>query len=321
MAHRHMEGYRRAADCKLVAVADIKRENAEQFVAEHEPAAVVYTDYLEMLQVHKPGMVSICTWPHLHCEMVIAAAEAGARAIHCEKPMAPTFGEAKRMHRVCMDRKVQLTFDHQRRFNTPFRRAKELLGSGAIGQLLRMEAQCPNLFDWGTHWFDMMLFFVDQTAVEWVIGQVEPRGDREVFAVHIEGQGLSHFKFVNGVHATMFTGYQRDESAQIRLIGTDGTLEIAVKGGPSLRVWAKGKGDWEEIPTADGMDGAEAYPLAVLDAIEALRSGREPELSSGRALQATELSFATYESSRRRGRIDLPLEIEDSPYLGMLGMK
>ena len=52
--------------------------------------------------------------------------------------------------------------------------------------------------------------------------------------------------------------------------------------------------------------------------IDALKSGREPELSGERALRATELIFATYESSRRRGRVGLPLEIEDSPLLAML---
>jgi hypothetical protein len=30
------------------------------------------------------------------------------------------------------------------------------------------------------------------------------------------------------------------------------------------------------------------------------------------------LIFATYESSRVRGRVDLPLEIDDSPFLSML---
>src|ERR1039458_5511916 len=317
MAHQHMAGYRRATDVKLVAAADIKLENAKEFVAEYEPGARVYTDYVQMLREEKPEMVSICTWPSLHGEMVIAAAEAGVRAIHCEKPMAPTFGEAKRMHQVCVDRKVQLTFDHQRRFNKPFKAAKEMLDSGAIGKLLRMEAQCPNLFDWGTHWFDMMLMFNDQEPVEWVIGQVEKRGDHVVFAVHIEGQGISHFKFKNDVHATMITGHQRDDRAQIRLTGTEGTIEIAVKDGPTLRVWSKGQGDWREGPTGDDINGHEAYSLAVLDAIDALRKGREPELSSRRALQATELIFATYESSRRRGRVDLPLLIEDSPYLAL----
>jgi hypothetical protein len=56
----------------------------------------------------------------------------------------------------------------------------------------------------------------------------------------------------------------------------------------------------------------------VLDLIDALKTGREPELAGRRALQATELIFATYESSRRRGRIDLPLTIEDSPFLSMV---
>ena len=58
--------------------------------------------------------------------------------------------------------------------------------------------------------------------------------------------------------------------------------------------------------------------LGVLDLVDALKTGREPELAGRRALRATELIFATYESSRRRGRIDLPLEIEDSPFLAMV---
>jgi hypothetical protein len=41
-------------------------------------------------------------------------------------------------------------------------------------------------------------------------------------------------------------------------------------------------------------------------------------LSARYALQATELIFASYESSRRRGRVDLPLTIDDSPFLTML---
>jgi predicted dehydrogenase len=56
----------------------------------------------------------------------------------------------------------------------------------------------------------------------------------------------------------------------------------------------------------------------VLDLIDALQNEREPELSAGRALQATELIFATYESSRKRGRVELPLTIEDSPLQAML---
>ena len=321
MAHFHAKGYKQAASAQLVAVADIKRENGEKFVAEHEPAAEVYTDYKQMLANEKPDVVSICTWPHQHAEMVIAAAQAGVRAIHCEKPMAITFGDARRMNQACVDRGVQLSFNHQRRFNTPFRRARELIKEGAIGKLLRIEAQSGNLYDWGTHWFDMAFFFNEETPVDWVIGQIETRGDRKVFDAHIEGQGLSHFKFKNDVRGLMVSGYQADWGAQFRLAGVTGTIEIEPKGGPPLRIWASGQSDWTTIATPDGVSGHDAYSLAVMDVIDALRTRREPELSGRKALQATELIFATYESSRKRGRVDLPLQIEDSPYLAILNAK
>ena len=48
---------------------------------------------------------------------------------------------------VCAANNVQLTFNHQRRFGKPFRRAKELLDGGAIGRLERIEAFADNLYD------------------------------------------------------------------------------------------------------------------------------------------------------------------------------
>ena len=50
-----------------------------------------------MLRAEKLDVVSICLWPHLHAEAVIACAKAGVRAVHSEKPMAPTWGEALKL--------------------------------------------------------------------------------------------------------------------------------------------------------------------------------------------------------------------------------
>ena len=71
------------------------------------------------------------------------------RAIHCEKPMAPTWGEAKAMHKAAAQKGIQLTFNHQRRFLQPFREARRLAREGAIGRLVRLEGACDNLIDWG----------------------------------------------------------------------------------------------------------------------------------------------------------------------------
>jgi UDP-N-acetylglucosamine 3-dehydrogenase len=58
--------------------------------------------------------------------------------------------------------------------------------------------------------------------------------------------------------------------------------------------------------------------VALLHIVDALKAGIEPQLSARRALQATELIAATHELSRRRGRVDLPLDVADLPFLSML---
>lgn len=313
MAHWHAKGYAAAADCALVALSDVNLDNARAFQEQHGGERL-YADYREMLAAEDLDIVSVCTWPGLHAEMVLAAAEAGVRAIHCEKPMAPTYAEAAAMVDACERRGVQLTFNHQRRFGSPFREARTLLQAGTIGQLLRLEASCSNLFDWGTHWFDMLFFYNGEQPAEWVLGQVDWRDGPTHFGVPMEGQGLSHIRFRNGVHGLLVTGFDAGWEAQNRLVGTDGVIEVGHHGGAALRAWGKGQSEWRTVEVAGDADTLDLVPLGVRDLMEALRAGREPELSGRRALRATELIFATYESSRRGGRVDLPLDpAPDSP--------
>src|ERR687884_377720 len=97
MAYRHAAGYQALVDtCMLVACADIVRENAEAFAqATGIPVEGVFADYRSMLAEAHLDVVSICTWPHLHAPMAIDCALAGVRAVHCEKPMADSWGAAR----------------------------------------------------------------------------------------------------------------------------------------------------------------------------------------------------------------------------------
>jgi predicted dehydrogenase len=169
----------------------------------------------------------------------------------------------------------------------------------------------------------MLFFYNDETPAEWVMGQIDLRGVHKVFGVQIEGQGLSLFQYRNGVQGMLITHADAPGPwrATNRLIGSDGTFEVCLGDGPPLRMWGKGQSGWQEVevPDKESSDLAEPIQLGILDLIESLKAGREPELSGRKALQATELIFGTYESSRRRGRVDLPLEIDDSPLMAMLG--
>lgn len=328
MGRAHAAGYKASPDCELVAAADIASEKLDAFRKEFD-VSHGYLDYRDMLAKESLDIVSVALWPKLHAPVVAYVAQIpGIRAIHCEKPMAFTWGEAKEMVAICDQRNVQLTIGHQRRFGKPFRRAKQLLDSGAIGQLVRLEAFTHNLYDWGTHWFDMMFFYNDDKPAEWVMGQIDARGGRAVFGVPLEGQGISLFKFCNGVLGFMATGQEvigksdtaiRGEVCENRLIGSDGTIEVLDKTNASVRLRSvETGGRWQEYEEGT-IHGQETVVAAILGGvIEPLKTGKESIISAHKALQGTEVIFATYESSRRRGRVDLPLEIEDSPFHAML---
>ena len=307
MAHLHATGYTRRKDTQIAALCDIKRENAEAFAEQHAPGAAVYTDYKTMLRVEKLDFVSVCLWPHLHAEMIIACAKAGVRAVHSEKPMAPTWGEALKIAAAVKKSGTQLTFNHQRRFLPAFQTARRLADEGKIGTLTRIEGACHDMIDWGTHWLDMMFFFNHETPALWVLGQVDAREWHEVFGLPFEHQAICQLKFANGVRGVLFTGEDSDIGCQMRLIGTEGVIELREGEHP---VWlrAAGSGKWQTPKIAGGLHAGEAVADAIGDMIDSLKTGREPLLSVNNAMRATEVIFATYESSRRRGRVDLPLK-------------
>jgi len=319
MAYQHATAYKALDNCEFVACADISKENGEAFAA-HNGVPHVYLTHTEMLAKEKLDIVSICVWPKLHAQMTIDCALAGVRAIHCEKPMADTWGAARLMAQECERRGVQLTFNHQRRFGKPFRMARELLKNGEIGDLLRLEGACGDIYDYGTHYIDMFGFYNDDTPAKWVMGQIDYHTERFVFGATVENQAICYWEYQNGVFGLMATGIgARGIEAHNRLIGTDGMIEVGAPDNVHLRIKRKASAGWEVIDTeGEHLHGPHYIERAIADGVDALETGREPELSARRALNATEIIFACYESSRRRGRIELPLTISDNPLVSMV---
>ena len=193
-----------------------------------------------MLDAERLDFVSVCTWTGQHREMIEAAAGTGVKAIHSEKPMAPTWGDAKALYQACVDRDVVISFCHQRRFGAQFIKAKQLLDEGAIGKLERVEGSCSNLFDWGTHWFDMFFFYNNDEPAEWVIGQIAVEEDSHVFGVALETSGLSWIRWHNGVEGLLATGNAMIQGPRNRLRGSDGVIEIGGRDRSPLRILRTG---------------------------------------------------------------------------------
>lgn len=336
MAYYHGDAYESLDGCELVACADIVRENAEAFAETYGiPESNVYEDYEEMLTDVQPEVVSVPVSAGLHAELVVGAARTGVpEAIHCEKPMADTWRDSRLIAQECRRRDIQLTIDHQRRFGAAWQRAKTLLDDGEIGRLERVEAGPPNFFDSGTHRVDLCNYYAGDRPARWVLGNVDYRTENSIFGVHHSDQALACWKYETGVHGFASAGDGSDAvGADVRLIGADGVIEVDIteyfgdrydaetgRAGrgerTELRLRRSGEAAWEQYQYEEMW--TEMIRRGIADLLSSLEDESEPELSARKALDATEILFGTYESARRRGRVDLPLEIDDHPLEEMI---
>ena len=319
MAYKHAAGYDELESCELVACADLVTENAEAFAEEFGFGTEnVYEDYDEMVADHDPDFVSVCTPVPTHAPIVTDLVESGhVGAVHCEKPMATTWGDAKAMAAAAEEAGVQLTFNHQRRFGPSWREAKRLLDDGEIGDLERLEMGGKNIFDYGSHIVDLSNMFNDERDAEWVLGQVDYRDADVRYGAHNENQALAQWQYDNGVHCLAATGYGEGiVDCHNRLVGSAGEIVVQPYEGPTLQVRRAGEGSFEEVDLPD--DGTPDITEAVAHVVESYERGEEPQLSADHALRSTEIIFGVWESARRRGRVEFPLDVDDNPLEAMV---
>jgi predicted dehydrogenase len=351
MAYRHAAGYRRIEGCELVGCADIVRENAEAFAETHgiDPGGV-FEDYGPMLREVEPDVVSVCVPPGVHADIVVGCAASGVpEAIHCEKPMATTWGNCRRMAERCADAGIQLTINHQRRLGPIFRKGKSLLGEGTIGELRRIECSAKNLLDDGTHLFDLATFYTDAEPVEWVLAGLDYREENRWFGAHNENQAVAQWRHANGVSGLIVTGKSSEGfEPRIALSGSDGRIELGASGKSPLRYRSSDTTGWVDVDVDEDIwgnprlskprkglnrlarrvpglsddaltpDHASHVDRAIAEIVRAYRTGEDSELRAEVALRGTELIFAAYESVRSHGRADLPLGIDDNPLEAMV---
>ncbi len=314
ISHMHARWYVNEPRASLTAIADINAEGLKAY-GEQYGVKKQYTDYIEMLETEEIDLVSVCTRPKLHAPVVIETAKRGVKGILSEKPMAENLGQAREMLETCSQHGVKLAIDHQVRFSAPYQLAREMIADGAIGDLFRIHGVCSggDLKDNATHTVDLMRYVYGDRPVTWVIGQIERINTPMKYDLHSEDFSLGYFKFEDNVRAIIEGGSDTAPGYHhIYCYGTEGELELAAPGGPSLRVRNTASGGaWvaPELPS-------ESNP--VRDMIAAIEEEREHRSSGHQGYATHELLMAIYESSRKRRRIHLPLEEMESPLTLMI---
>ena len=123
----------------LVAVVSRDRGRAEAFAAEHKGRRA-YTDYADLLRDREVDIVYISTPNAQHAEQALAAARAG-RHVLCEKPLALSVDDARRMVEAFEAAGLKLGTHFQTRHHTAFVEAKGLLERRAIGDVILVQIE------------------------------------------------------------------------------------------------------------------------------------------------------------------------------------
>jgi predicted dehydrogenase len=97
-----------------------------------------YTDFSEMLEREKPGVIDNCTPVQLHTALSVKAMEAGCHVI-VEKPMALNKKDANKMIKIAKENRVLLYPIHNTLFNPIMLEAKSLITRREIGDILGMD--------------------------------------------------------------------------------------------------------------------------------------------------------------------------------------
>jgi 1,5-anhydro-D-fructose reductase (1,5-anhydro-D-mannitol-forming) len=295
------------SDARIVAFQSRTPVLAADFAARHR-AEKWTTDRSELLADPAITAVYVATEHHRHAEDVIAAAAAGKHVL-CEKPMANSIADCRRMIDACRSHRVSLQIAYYRRYYPKVVRAKELLDAGAIGTPVslqihysqripaeritpgnwRLQSQYSGggaLVDTGSHRLDLLCWLLGEPeSVASLAENQEQRfdaTDRESLLIRL----------VSGTHASSFHGYCAPSDDQFELVGTEGILSLTPLDGPRLRLLTPAGEEQWELPRHENVHQPlfEDFTLRLL-------AGQPPQFTGEDGILASRIIEAAYRAA------------------------
>ena len=339
-------------EAELAGIAD-PDEKGLQVARQKVNGVPGFTDYRKMLAETKPDIVVVAP-RHIdqHCELILAAVDAGSRGIYVEKPFCRTPAEADAIVDACAKRNVKLAVAHRNRWHPALTAAQKAIASGTLGQVLEIRARgkedtrggALDLWVLGSHLMNLIHFFGGKplacSATMLEGSRPVKRGDIKEGS---EGVGMlagdrvhARFDMEKGFPAyfdSIRSAGVKEANFGLQVIGTKGLIDLRidvqplahfVPGNPFLptpdpRPWTpiSSAGIGVPEPIADVGKQVANHILPARDLIAAIRENR-PALCSQEDGRATvEMIAAVFASHAQHGqRVDLPFANREHPWSG-----
>ncbi len=227
-------------DVEVKAVADIHAASIAEWAA-GLGIANVYDDYKKIINDPEIGAVIICSSTDTHSKITIEAAQAG-KHIFCEKPIDY---DVDRIHAALDAVKkagVKFQVGFNRRFDHNFKKVRDLIQSGAIGelQIVKVISRDPApppveyvkvsggmFLDMTIHDFDMVRYLTGSEVTE-VYANAGVLVDKAIGEVGDVDTALISLKFKNGAIGMIDNcrqavyGYDQ----RVEILGTKGGISV-----------------------------------------------------------------------------------------------
>ena len=275
------------------------------------PNAKTSTDAAALAKEVRPDVFCFCTPPNVRLPFVTAGIESGAKLIAFEKPIAMTSEEGLAIKRALDTAGVKAVVSHQHRYGDHYKKVKEIIASGAIGEVRTVYGTSTG---WAAHMLSHLVeytsWFNDYAPAEWAMAQAAGRGKlNDGHASPDYVAGVVHFS--NGVRGTYDCGAGAPDvpevpywwrKVRIGAQGTDGFAEVHTGSG-----WRAVTKDGVQSGPG-GMDYDHDMPPYIQEMADWLDNEARPHpLRFARAFHGLEIMSALYRSAIEGGQIALPL--------------
>lgn len=236
------------ADADVVAVMSRNKKHAEEYARRHKIARY-YDDAYDLLDDTSVNAVYIATPPSTHATYAIMAMKAG-KAVYVEKPLAANYEDCCRVNRVSEKTGMPCFVAYYRRYLPYFLKVKELIDSGAIGNVINVQirfAVPPRDLDYnktdlpwrvipdiagGGYFYDLAPHQID--LLQQLFGPIIEAEGYKANRGHLydtEDTLSACFRFADGLPGSGSWCFVADETSRedcIELIGDKGKIRFAV---------------------------------------------------------------------------------------------
>ena len=242
---------------KIVAVMRRSEEKVKDYAQRHG-VPKWYTSADELINDPEVNAIYIATPPNAHLELASLVAAAG-KPVYVEKPMARTHQECLDMIDICKKADVPLFIAYYRRELPHFRKIKELIAGGTLGEIRTVQINLKQKLDaslitkvetnWrvdpelagGGYFFDLASHQLD--LMDFLFGKIthaEGFSSNQAGTYEAEDIVVGSFVFESGVLGTGNWCFTTSENAEI-----DQTIIYGSKGKLSFETFGKGEFELE----------------------------------------------------------------------------